>query len=163
MARKSLEERFWEKVNKNSGVFGADGLYPTECYVWTARKKNTGYGQIQRKGKCERAHRVSWELCFGPIPDKQCVLHKCDNPSCVRQDHLFLGTQLENIADRDQKKRLAPGIGEQNNNAKLTTKDIIAIRELYAKNLTRIAIAHIFNVSRSYVDKIIAQKVRKQS
>ena len=160
MTRKTLEERFWEKVNKNSGIFGTDGLYPTECWVWTAYKKNTGYGIIQHKGKPTRAHRISWILYFGPILDNRCVLHKCDNPSCVRQDHLFLGTQLQNIADRDKKKRFNPMRGYANGNAKLTEKDIATIRRLYSQNVTKAEIAQMFNISRDYLNKIIRSKVR---
>ena len=88
---KSLEERFWAKVTKGDG-----------CWEWNARTKpgKWPYGLLRlRRGKDVRAHRFSYELNVGPIPPGMMVCHKCDNPKCVRPDHLFVGTCKDNMQD----------------------------------------------------------------
>jgi HNH endonuclease len=94
--RRSLADRFWEKVKKTDG-----------CWEWTARRLPKGYGTIScvdhRTSLC--AHRVSWELHNGPIPDGMWVLHHCDNPQCANPDHLFLGTHTQNMRDMLAKGR----------------------------------------------------------
>ena len=95
---KTLKARFWEKVDKTD-----------DCWVWISSKisskPNRGYGRIWVNGKPELAHRISWEIANGPIPKGMQVLHRCDNPSCVRPDHLFLGTQRDNMQDSIEKGR----------------------------------------------------------
>lgn len=87
--------RYWIKVRKTD-----------ECWEWIAGKRGkTGYGSFKINGVVIDTHRVSWMIHFGPIPDGKCVLHKCDNRVCIRPDHLFLGTQLDNIRDMDKKGR----------------------------------------------------------
>lgn len=96
-----LAERFWSKVAKSDG-----------CWQWTATLSTSGYGKIgvgPHGAGVLHAHRVSWELHFGPIPDGLWVLHHCDNRPCVRPDHLFLGTVIDNMQDAVGKGRIPSG------------------------------------------------------
>lgn len=102
--RRPLAERFWEKVDKNGPIVSS---MTTRCWVWVACVDGCGYGMIGLgNGKVGKANRVSWELHFGPLVGKECALHHCDNPGCVRPDHLFKGTQKDNAVDREKKGRL---------------------------------------------------------
>jgi len=94
--RRSAADRFWEKVDTSR-----------ECWEWTGSKRPLGYGQMGIPGtnRPVGAHRISWELHFGPIPDDMFVCHRCDNPKCVRPDHLFLGTPTDNVRDMVAKGR----------------------------------------------------------
>jgi hypothetical protein len=147
--RLPIQNRFWPKVQKTDG-----------CWLWLGAKHN-GYGQIGeggRKGRVLMAHRVSWELHNGPIrPETLCVLHKCDNPSCVRPDHLFLGTQLDNIVDRHTKKRSAGPPGEDNGQAKLSEEDVIEIRRKFI-HLSSVALAREYGVSKTQILRIVKHK-----
>jgi hypothetical protein len=88
-------DRFWTKVQKSDG-----------CWQWTAYRDPMGYGRFRLNGEARLAHRVSWEMHNGSIsPEDLCVLHKCDNPSCVNPDHLFLGDRIANVADMVAKGR----------------------------------------------------------
>lgn len=91
-----ISQRFWSKVRIGDG-----------CWEWTASTHKFGYGQlfVEWKARPLQAHRVSWELHFGEIPKGKHVLHKCDNPLCVRPDHLFLGTHEDNLSDMNRKGR----------------------------------------------------------
>jgi hypothetical protein len=97
-----IAERFWTKVERLEG----EG-----CWLWTATRsagrgdRSNWYGSVRVNNAMRRAHRVAWELTYGPIPDGLKVLHRCDTPPCVRPDHLFLGTDLDNALDRNAKGR----------------------------------------------------------
>lgn len=96
------------------------------CIVFQ-RALHYGYGAFGDGKKKVLAHRYIWEQQFGPIPKGMCVCHKCDNPPCINIDHLFLGTQRDNLADRDKKGRTAKG--ERNGGAKLTEKQVRKIKD----------------------------------
>ncbi len=102
------------------------------CWEWQATKNAQGYGRfsicVGHYQKWYSAHRLAWEWANEPIPAGLCVLHRCDNPSCVNPSHLFLGTHKENALDRDQKRRRRPPAGEANGRAKLLEADVRAIR-----------------------------------
>lgn len=126
---KTVEERFWSKVDKVSSRVKYKG---TRCWVWTACKHERGYGLFRIKSKKEYAHRISYEMAYGPITDSLYVCHHCDNPPCVNSEHLFLGTQKDNMKDASNKKRVigskcSMNKGSENNQAKLTETQVVSI------------------------------------
>ena len=117
----TVQERFEAKVIRTDG-----------CWEWTAGKFSTGYGAFKLSGRLQKAHRIAYELYVGKIPDGLCVCHRCDNPGCVRPDHLFLGTHADNARDKIDKGRGNQPLGERNGQAKLTEAQVVAIRSRYA-------------------------------
>lgn len=141
----SLEERFWEKVDKRG---------PDECWSWTGSRNGAGYGKLGGEEGSQYAHRVSYELANGVVPDGLYVCHHCDNPPCVNPDHLFLGTSQDNADDMVSKGRGARG--ERSRNAKLTSIQVIEMRELYATGtITKTDLARKYNVTRSAIRRIV--------
>lgn len=126
------------------------------CEEWTGRRNDKGYGYVGDR----RAHRVAWERAHGPIPAGLCVLHRCDNPPCVNVEHLFLGTQAENIADRHAKGRdNGARPGEDHFAAKLTNTQVLEMRARYsAGGVTQRQLADEYGVSRGNVSKIVNRR-----
>lgn len=140
-------ERFWVNVDKNGPVLRPE-LGP--CWLWTGTINQNGYGvfseTMEGKHRNFLATRWIWRHEKGPIPDGLLALHKCDNPPCVRLDHLFPGTQADNVHDMDAKGRRVvvvdhlraypppPRPGELNPHAKLTADDVRAIRSYLEKH-----------------------------
>ena len=151
LKRKPIVDRFWEKVVRR----GSD-----DCWEWTAYRTPKGYGQILNGGKgngLSRAHRISWVIHSGMIPQGMCVLHHCDNPGCVNPAHLFLGTNKDNSRDMVAKCRSSHvGIpGEDNGSAKLSERSVREIRQLLVSGcLSMTAVAVQYGVGRSAIEKI---------
>lgn len=123
------------------------------CWIWLGAANADGYGSIDIGDKSMRAHRASWEAHRGPVPEGMSVLHRCDVPSCINPDHLFLGTQLENIADRTRKGRGKHQVysGEAHPCCKLTAATVDYIRN---SPLKQRELARIFGTSQSHVSNI---------
>ena len=94
-------DRFWDQIE-------VDG----DCWVWLGYTTDAGYGRFYTRRVQVYTHRFSWTIHNGPIPDGRHVLHKCDNPPCVKPDHLFLGTNEDNIADKIAKGRQPKGFDQ---------------------------------------------------
>lgn len=131
-----------------------DRGYETPCHIWEGKPNNQGYGQTWKNGYRRGAHCVAWEEAHGPIPDGLHVLHRCDQPPCIREDHLFLGTHADNMTDKVAKGRQARG---ERIGTKLTDEQVAEIR---AATGTQREIAERYGVSRGHVSNLRARRRR---
>lgn len=115
------EDRFWSKVEQTDG-----------CWRWLGSKSRDGYGWFWTGKTMANAHRVAWSLLVGAIPDGKYVLHHCDNPECTNPEHLFIGTQLDNVNDMTGKGRRVDPVGTLKPIAKLTESIVRESRERHA-------------------------------
>jgi hypothetical protein len=152
------EARFWSKVHKTES-----------CWLWTGSVNEHGYGKFfDGNGRLVGAHRFSWQLANGPIPDDLYVCHDCpggDNRRCVNPTHLFLGDHSANVADAVKKRVYWTGPrpecarhGESNHNAKLTEEQVLAIRQMRADGVQLKVIAARFGVSHKLVCSITLRR-----
>jgi hypothetical protein len=147
-------ERFWSKVSKSDG-----------CWTWTGNKGVDDYGQFKYRladGKyaTHRAHRVAFILAVRPLKAGELVLHKCDNPSCVRPDHLEAGDQSKNISDCYARGRGVTRPGSLSPMAKLTEDDVRAMRASYSGRRGEITeLAKRYGVSACNVSEILSRKM----
>jgi hypothetical protein len=129
-------------------------LQPSGCWEWQGYCTRGGYGQTGSGGKYGKklyVHRAIWEIVFGFIPERLCVLHKCDNPPCANPAHLFLGTKADNIADMVSKGRQRGPRGTQHGNAKLTWDQVHAIR---VDGRTQLKIGKAYGINQTAVSAI---------
>lgn len=186
-----IAQRFWSKVDK-SGPVPAHSPELGPCWVWTASLNRKGYGQIHYRAadapkRPAAAHRISWMLAHGGMP-ALCVLHKCDNPRCVRPDHLFVGTVAENNEDMRAKGRDNPkgftredlalaasalprgdkhysrtnperlARGERHPRTHMTVEKVVALREAYAAGVPVRELRARYSLSEPAVYAILARR-----
>jgi hypothetical protein len=153
LRRGPVEDRFWSKVDQSGG--------PDACWEWTASRHQQGYGVFGYKGKVQKAHRVAYAFAKnnGELPANK-VLHSCDNPPCCNPDHLWEGTQQDNMDDMKRKgRRKGIGVGSSNGRAILTDDDVRDIRRRLATGESQQSIANDYDVRQTTISKI---KRRKQ-
>jgi hypothetical protein len=134
-------EDFWNKMDKSN----SDG-----CWVWSGIVDYKGYGKIKFNNKRYKTHRLAYILTNGEICDNLLVCHKCDNPPCCNPDHLFLGTNQDNIIDCLKKDRQTA--------SKLKTSDIASIRKLREEGHDAKVIANLFNVTPQAIREVLNGK-----
>ena len=146
-----MAERFWPKVQKTD-----------TCWLWTGATMRGGYGELSAGGSPQygrghplHAHRVSWELAYGPIPDGLWVLHICDTPACVRPDHLFLGTHADNMADMSHKGRTS--------HRKLTGEEVTLMRMSYESGVSIYRLALDSGLHKKTVRLIVNRRHYKEA
>ena len=141
-------DNFWANVEKGGG-----------CWEWQGHRNKAGYGHIGLNNALVLAHRHAWSLACGPIPDGLLVLHDCDNPPCVRIDHLYLGTSADNAHDRSARGRGANTKGERHATGKLTEEIVLRIRSRRLAGEKRRPIADEYGVSVSSIYSIEKRRV----
>jgi len=174
-AGKTLAQSLWERVDKSG-----------DCWEWQGTPDKDGYGVFTYHGTSYRAHRAAWLVSFGAIPHGLMVCHSCDNPACVRPEHLMLGAARSNAIDRKRKGRSATGDrngshihrhkvrdgvrkwvaehperharGERAAKAKLTEADVTAIRRLHQSGARQVDIAARFGITQAQVSSIVRRE-----
>ena len=141
-----MEKKFWSKVEKTD-----------ECWLWNGVKYKDGYGRLNCEGKRTLAHRFSFLLHGGTIPENHVIRHKCRNRNCVNPDHLETGTQAENIQDRVRDGTNIGARGTKNSGNKLTEAQILEIRT--RANEVKTKLAEEFGVRRQHIHSIISRKL----
>lgn len=148
----SIQEQFWKYAEK-----GKEG----ECWNWKGRLNEWGYGRVFHNGRGILSNRLSWMIHFGEIPNEMLVCHKCDNPACINPQHLWLGTNTDNMRDMMKKER---------NQKKLNKLQVSIIRKSYAKHypvgksigdkfgISGKELAEIFGVCRAQISRIVNEK-----
>jgi hypothetical protein len=173
--KKPVFDRFWAKVEKTD-----------DCWNWTACTIRNGYGLFFDGERCGPAHRFAWRITYGEIPTGMQICHSCDNPACVRPDHLFLGTHQDNMDDRNRKGRQAQGErhvsrtrpevlmrgdthyaktqperlarGEGHGRTTLTADQVRAIRATYGTGPSLAKIAKEYGVDRGTIHNIVRRR-----
>lgn len=149
----TTEEKFWRQTDKRG---------PDDCWNWLGHCSCGGRRPtIVVDGEQIRAAKFIYEKVIGPVSPGLCILHRCDNPKCVNPNHLFVGTQLDNIQDMKNKGRANKPVGESNGRAILTEDDVRFIRmnwKFRSKDYSQKALAKRFNVSVTQIQMVLYRR-----
>jgi hypothetical protein len=143
----------WKRFHTKIQVDDATG-----CWLWTGWCNASGYGVIKVNGCTVGTHRLAWIFYKDEIEDDMQVLHHCDTPPCCNPEHLFIGTNADNVRDRHTKGRTAPKHGTLNGRAKLTEDDVRLIRKLSSEGKTRVEIASMYDLTPEAISCIALRK-----
>jgi len=157
---KDIIERFWSKVNKDTG---------TDCWEWEGASLSAGYGTLTIGSRTDGsrdillAHRMSYEIHKGDIPEGNVVMHSCDNPRCVNSAHLSVGTYKDNMQDCILKGRFRSGVnrGENNGSSKLTEDEVLCIRSESDDGASRASLGRKYGVSETLIRFIVYRRIWK--
>lgn len=136
------EKRFWSKVNCTGNA--------SDCWLWTARSKQSGYGSFKVKRRMKRAHRFAWEITNGPIPEGLMVCHSCNAKACCNPTHLYLGTMQDNT-----RHAIRDGLFPKT----MTREQRIEIRRLYASGMRQCDISRKLGIHSTNVNLLIHGKI----
>ena len=118
-----MEKSYWD--------FWINAEKVGNCWDWKRSRKTSGYGNYYRDGKVWSAHHFAYTIAKGPIPKDSWILHRCDNPPCVRPQHLYAGNAKDNAQDRKNRNRSASTVGSNNGRAKVNAEKVVMIIEKY--------------------------------
>jgi len=142
----SVIERFWKNIHRRQDH---------QCWHWIGSKTvRGGYGQLSSNGRLLKAHRLSWEINLGVIPNGMMIRHLCHNPSCCNPSHLLPGTAMDNHLDMQKAGRMfvpESKKGESNSSSRLTKADVI---DIYTSKDRGVDLARKYNVSKTIISKI---------
>lgn len=155
--RASTAEFVGSRIDRSAG--------PEACWPWVSHRNEKGYGVLKSRVRRDStgshmAHRISYEIANGPIPDGLMILHRCDNPPCCNPNHLYAGTAAENTADMISKDRGVAPAGLANGKAKISDEQVREIHALRASGLLLREIATRMGVSDHHIGQIIRGKRR---
>jgi hypothetical protein len=145
------EGSFWEKVDRTGGE--------DACWIWIRSVDTSGYGALKVGGKKVNAHRYSYELTYGAIPEGMEICHKCNNRLCVNPNHLYAGTRRQNVADMIAAGNFglrtpSPKRGTDNYHAVLTEVEVLDIYERAWSGESQVQIAREYSVSKHTISAI---------
>lgn len=135
----------------------------TGCWLWGGSANKQGYGNFWKDKKCQKAHRVSYQLFVGPLSNELDVMHTCDFPPCVNPAHLRAGTTQDNMRDMWAKRRGNPPKGERNRSAVLTAFGVSYVKEMNSAGFSTTQIAEKFGVAHSTIRRILTGKTWRGS